>query len=85
MKLKKSATEDHTKAIPAVGTIAAVEGTGGGVVNNMLHSLFRQCSIYLNGTPVSQSDNNYSFRSMIEVLLNYSGDASTTHLETIGE
>lgn len=58
--------------------------TGGGVVNNLLHSLFRQCTIYLNGKPVAQTDNNYSFRAYIETLLNYGNDASTTHLESFG-
>lgn len=55
-----------------------------GVVNNILHSLFRQCTIYLNGKPIAQSDNNYSYRAYIENLLNYGQDAASTHLETIG-
>lgn len=45
-KIKKSATEDHTDAKT-------------GVVNNLLHSLFKQCSIYLNNTSISQNDIYY--------------------------
>ena len=55
-----------------------------GVVNNILHSLFRQCTVYLNGKAVSQSDINYHYRSYIETLLNYGNDAASTHLESVG-
>lgn len=51
------------------------------MVNNSLHSLFKQVSISLNGTPISQSDNNYNYRAYIENLLNYGTNAATTHLE----
>lgn len=55
-----------------------------GVVNNLLHSLFRQCTVYLNGKAVSQSDINYHYRSYIETILNYGNDAASTHLESVG-
>lgn len=71
LKIKKSATEDHTDAKT-------------GVVNNMLHSLFKQCSIYLNNTSISQNDNNYGYRAYFETLLNYGTDASMTHIESGG-
>lgn len=58
--------------------------SGVGVVNNLLHSLFRNCTIYLNNTAISQSDNNYHYRAYIEKLLNYGSDATNTHLETTG-
>ena len=63
-----------------------VEGktTEGGVVNNLLHSLFRNCSVHLNNVCVSQSDNNYHYRAYIEKLLNYGSDAASTHLESSG-
>jgi hypothetical protein len=57
---------------------------GPGVVNNILHSLFRQCTIYLNGKPIAQTDNNYSYRAYMENLLNYGNDAASTHLESVG-
>lgn len=71
LKIKKDAKDDHTDSST-------------GVANNLLHSLFRQCSIYLNGKPTSQTDNNYSYRAYIENLLNYGNDAATTHLESVG-
>lgn len=55
-----------------------------GVCNNILHSLFRQCSVYLNGKAIAQTDVNYNYRSYIETLLSYGHDASQTHLSTIG-
>ena len=55
-----------------------------GVVNNILHSLFEQCNVYLNGTLVTPSEDNYHYRSYIENLLNYGRDASETHLRNVG-
>lgn len=55
-----------------------------GVVNNILHSLFRSVSVYLNNVPVSHSDNNYHYKSYIQTLLNYGSDASRTHLTSSG-
>jgi hypothetical protein len=55
-----------------------------GVVNNMLHSLFRQVNLSLNGKSINTSDGNYSYRSYIETLLNFGDDASKTHLEMAG-
>lgn len=54
------------------------------VVNNLIHSLFRQVSVYLNGVPVSQSNNDYGYRAYFENLLNYGQDAVSTHLESVG-
>lgn len=55
-----------------------------GVVNNILHSLFRSVSVYLNNVPVSHSDNNYHYKSYIQTFLNYGSDASRTHLTSSG-
>lgn len=56
----------------------------GGPINNVLHSLIRQCSIYLNGKPVQSIDSNYSYRAYIENLLNYGADHATIHLDGVG-
>lgn len=55
-----------------------------GVCNNILHSLIRQCSVYLNGKPVAQTESNYNYRSYIENLLNYGVESAQTHLEGTG-
>lgn len=55
-----------------------------GVVNNILHLLFRQCSIYLNNKPIAQTDNNYNYRCYIENLLNYGTETASTHLDGVG-
>lgn len=54
-----------------------------GVVNNLLHSLFRQCTVTLNNVQVSQ-DNDYHFKAFFQTLLNYGNDATSTHLATTG-
>lgn len=55
-----------------------------GIANNILHSLFRQVNVSLNGKSVNSSDGNYSYRAYLETLLNYGTDALNTHLEIIG-
>lgn len=50
--------------IPATEVVAPV--------NNFLHSLFQQCSIYLNEVLVTPSSNQYAYRSYIETVLAYS-------------
>ena len=50
------------------------------VTNNFLHSLFSQCSITLNGVPITQASELYQYRSYLETLLTYGSDAATSHL-----
>lgn len=49
-------------------------------INNLLHSLFKQVDLYLNGILVTQSTGTYSFKSMFETLLNYNPAAKKSHL-----
>lgn len=53
------------------------------VVNNLLHSLFRQCTVSLNNVQVSQ-DNDYHYKAFFQTILNYGFDAAATHLSTTG-
>lgn len=55
-----------------------------GVVNNLLHSLFRQVTVYLNGKSVAQNDMNYFYRAYLENLLNYGTESASTHLDGDG-
>jgi hypothetical protein len=50
------------------------------ILNNFLHSLFSQCTIYLNGVPITQSSQHYSYRSTLETLLSYGSDAAHSQL-----
>ncbi len=54
------------------------------VVNNIFHSLFRQCTVFLNNTLVSHDDTNYHYKCFFETILNYGNDAAETHLQNIG-
>jgi len=51
-----------------------------GPVNLLLHSLFSQVDISLNGTQDTTSTNTYSYRAMLETLLSYGGDAKKSQL-----
>ena len=51
-----------------------------GVTNNLLHSLFSQVNVVLNGTTITQSSGHYNYRSNLETLLTYGTDAAATHL-----
>lgn len=55
-----------------------------GPINNVMHSLIRQCSVYLNGTPVQKVDSNYAYRSYLENVLSYSPDMAICHLDGVG-
>jgi len=44
------------------------------VTNNLLHSLFFQCTVILNVVPVKQSHEHYNNRAYFENLLTYSTD-----------
>jgi len=49
-------------------------------VNLMLHSMFSQVDISLNGTLISSSTNTYPYRAMYETLLSYGEDAKKSQL-----
>ena len=50
------------------------------VINNLLHSLFSQCTISLNGTQITQATELYPYRAYIETLSTYGNDAANSHL-----
>jgi len=53
-------------------------GSAVGPVNLLLHSLFSQVDISLNGTLITFATNTYPHRAMIETLLSYGIDAKTS-------
>ena len=50
------------------------------MVNNLLHSLISQCTIYLNGTQNPQTTELYPYSAYIETLVTYGNDAANSHL-----
>ena len=50
---------------------------------NLLHTLCSQCDLPLNDTLVTQSSNNYSYRSYIETLLSFGKDAKDLQLLSV--
>jgi hypothetical protein len=51
-------------------------------VNNFLHSLFSQVDVSLNDKLITSSAGSYAHRAYLETILNYSEDASKTHLSS---
>ena len=66
----------------AQGEQAAVAADIVAPVNNFLHSLFTQIDVSLNDKSISSSNGTDPFRAYYETALNYSEDASKTHLTT---
>lgn len=77
LRLVLSVEDSHSESADS-NTLAKVS-----VVNNLLHSIFKNCNVYLNNVCVS-SDNLYHYRSYIENLLSYGSDSANTHLTTNG-
>ena len=50
---------------------------------NFLHTLWSQCDLYLNDTLVTQSSNNYCYRSYMETLLSFGKDAKDSQLSSV--
>ena len=51
-----------------------------GVTKNLLHSLFSQCTIALNGETVTPASDYYGYRAFFETILTYGSDAAVSHL-----
>ena len=67
------------KLTKAEGTnLDATDFTAG--TNNLLHSLFSQCNIALNGTTITPAMDLYNYRSYFETILSYGSDAAASHL-----
>ena len=49
-------------------------------INLLLHGMFSQVDITLNGTLISSSTNTYPYRSILETLLSYGEDAKKSQL-----
>ena len=51
-----------------------------GIVNNFLHSLFKQVDVFLKEKQVTQATGTYAYRAYLETLLNYSPAAKESQL-----
>jgi len=77
-------TELHLKvSLRKKGTDAPMQATDKvGVVNNLLHSIFKQVQVYLNDSPVENSNNTYPYRAFLENALCYNKEAKETILRS---
>ena len=51
-----------------------------GIVNNFLHSLFKQVDVFLKEKQVTQATGTYAYRAYLETLLNYGPTAKESQL-----
>ena len=51
-----------------------------GIVNNFLHSLFKQFDVFLKEKQVTQATGRYAHRAHLEMLLNYGPVAKQSQL-----
>ena len=51
-----------------------------GVVNNLLHSLFKWVDVFLKEKQVTQATGTYAYRAYLETLLNYGPAAKKSQL-----
>ena len=85
-----SGTEDYTdlpKTILVVrAKVTKADGTNldaderVGIVNNFLHSLFKQVDVFLKEKQVTQATGTYAYRAYLETLLNYGPAAKRSQL-----
>ena len=50
---------------------------------NFLHTLWTQVDVYLNGSLVTQSNNNYPYRAYIENLLSFGQESKISQLSAL--
>ena len=54
------------------------------VVNNVLHSLFSQCKVYVENVQTSENSENYPYKAIIIDALSYTSDAKCSFMEAAG-
>lgn len=72
--------QDPRQPVPGAAGAAAVNPPTSNVVNNIFHSLFRQCQVSLNNVQVTQDDTNYGYKGYFQNTLNFGYDSLNTSL-----
>ena len=70
LDLSKTILVVHAKVTKANGNDVDA-GEHVGIVNNFLHSLFKQVDVFLKEKQVTQATGTYAYRAYLETLLNY--------------
>ena len=60
----------------------AGDGCKSGVVNLLLHSMFKEVTVLFNNKTVNDPSNMYAYRSYLETLLNCNGDIQKYRLKS---
>lgn len=75
---------DATQAVPANGDQPAQVPPTSVPVNNIFHSLFKQCQVSLNNVQVTQDDSNYAYKGYFQNTLNFGYDSVISSLRCQG-
>ena len=82
--LNLAETELHMKCSITGGTAGIGATDKISVVNNFMHSLFEQVQVYINNTPVENTNKLYQYKAYLENLLCYGKEAKETLLYNEG-
>lgn len=77
LKVQVKITDSATNVVPASDKKI-------GPINNVLHSLFSTCRVWLGETPITKNPDNYAFKAYIIDLLSFDGFAKYTWLQAQG-
>ena len=82
LDLSKTILVVEGKVIPGTGGNLDSGQASIALVNNFLHSLFRQVDVYFNGKQVTPAMGTYAYRAYLETLLNYDVSAKESQLSS---
>ena len=76
-------TQADGSALPAVppGISNIPDEARVGPVNNFMHSLWRQLDVFLNDKLITTTETTYSYRAMMDTMLNTANDVKATKLQ----
>ena len=77
LKVQVKITDSATNQVPTSDKKVAP-------INNVLHSLFSTCRVWLGETPITKNPDNYAFKAYIIDILSFDGFAKYTWLEAQG-
>jgi hypothetical protein len=82
LQKKKVLTSEYENAV--FNDADATKNTACAPVNNILHSMFSQIQVFINGKEVKNTNSMYSYKSYLTNLLSYGRELKQTMLESEG-
>lgn len=82
LQKKKPNSADFTNALFSETT--TTDNSYIAPINNIIHSIFSQVQIYLNGKEVENTNSNYAYKAYLANLLSFGKEAKNTYLQSEG-